>query len=153
MTPSPAPGAVTSPRWALAAAAASTVGIAALDLFLPSGLIVPMLYGLPLGFAALTRDRRLLLAAAAVALGLTFAVYFWPLARPTLPPAALALANRGLAAVMLLATAAALFLWVGSDVALVAERAALEEQNRELEAINEELGQREEEIVRQNEEL
>jgi signal transduction histidine kinase len=142
-----------SPRLATAAAIGSTLAIAVLDIITPFNYVIPILYGIPLSFAAFTRSRRFLISLAVVTGAITFVTYF--LGRPVSVPGVepIALTNRGLAAVMLLALSAALLSWINNGEVVEAQRSSLADQNSELEAINDELGQREEEIVRQNEEL
>jgi hypothetical protein len=142
-----------SPRLATTAALGSAAAVAVLDLVTPFNYVVSILYGIPLSFAAITRNRRLLISLLVAAWVLTFLPSIT--GRPVSVPGveSIALTNRSLAAVMLLAVALALLSWIDDERVVDSQRAALSEQNRELEAINEELGQREEEIVRQNEEL
>src|SRR5437660_12932423 len=138
-----------SPRLATATAVVSTAAIAAVDFLTPANLIGSMLYVVPLAFAGITRDRRLLGGVFVAAQVLNVLAYVvGPAAVPGAETAVIV--NRGLAAVILLASAAALLSWINDESVVETQRAALAEQNRELEAINEELGQREEEIVRQN---
>ncbi len=143
---------VVSPRLAAAAAIGSTAAIVVLDYFTPTYLIASMLYVVPLAFAGVSRDRRLLVGLFIVTEGLNVALYF--AGPPSMPgTTSISLVNRGLAAVTLLTAAAALLSWINDERVVERQRASLADQNRELEAINDELGQREEEIVRQNEEL
>jgi signal transduction histidine kinase len=143
---------VMSARQATAAAVGSLAAIAALDYLTPVSLIVAVLYVVPLVFAGITRDRRLLVGLFVAAEVLNLVLYF--VGPPPAPGSEqIVRANRGLAAVSLLVAAAALLSWINDERVVESQRASLAEQNQELEAINEELGQREEEIVRQNEEL
>jgi signal transduction histidine kinase len=142
-----------SPRAATAAALGSIATIAALDFFTPSNYMVPILYGVSLSFAAISRNRRLLLGLTTAAMLLTLMLHYIgaPVSSASAEP--VALTNRGLTCVMLLAVTLALLSWINDERLVESQRAALAEQNQVLEAINEELGHREEEIVRQNEEL
>lgn len=141
-----------SPRLATATAVGSLLGIAAIDFLTPANLIASVLYVVPLAFAGITRSRRLLLTIFLVAELFNVLAYLIGVA-PIYGTAAIVMTNRGLAAVALLTTVAALLSWINDERVVESQRTSLSEQNRELEAINEELGQREEEIVRQNEEL
>ena len=93
-----------SPRLATATAVVSTAAIAAVDFLTPANLIGSMLYVVPLAFAGITRDRRLLGGVFVAAQVLNVLAYVvGPAAVPGAETAVIV--NRGLAAVILLARA------------------------------------------------
>jgi PAS domain S-box-containing protein len=142
-----------SRREALWLALASALVCVLFNWFIPTNILVPLLYAVPLFLAAWARDLRFLWVLALILSGLNFLILYWG-ARPLEPfnPQVLFI-NRLLAAMQIYLVAAAVHLLVKARLVTETQQLALEKQRDELEQINQELTQREEEIVRQNEEL
>src|SRR5205823_11614232 len=96
------------PHLAAAAALVSLAALAVIDLVTPFNYVISILYCVPLSFAAITRNRRFLIALAVATEVLTFIPYYLgpAVSVPGVEP--IALTNHGLTAVMLLTVTAAL---------------------------------------------
>ncbi len=152
----PDPGARTGPAFpapgALTAALLFALAAVVADLFSPSNVLIPIVYGVPLLLCVWVRDLRFLwgLAAALALFAALGALWGTPVPEHTFTVLAV---NRALAVITLAMIAGLVHRVLLTQRVVEGQRCTLEKHNAELEAVNQELTEREEEIVRQNEEL
>src|SRR5688500_5349722 len=127
-------------------AAAVLVVVAAADLLSPMIINPAIAYPLAVAASASTRSRRMVWAAAGVAVVLTLAGVMWGPEPAPGPPVHVVWINRSFVVLSIVAAATVAHLWVQAYASLRGTGLALQEQN-------DELRHREDEIARQNEEL
>jgi hypothetical protein len=116
-------------------------------------LNVSVLYSLPLVFAAVARNRRLLWLLACALIGMTFAVYAAQVPSQETAVQRALLLDRVLSALFVLLSAGILDAWLQSLQVRDSQGQAIAQQNARLQAMNAELVKREDEISRKNQNL
>ena len=129
------------------------VAVAVLDLFSSAGLVVPVLYVVPLVLGIQQRSQRLIWGLALLCVLLDFVVHVALLERWLVDLGSIAFLNRVLAAAAILVMAAICHALVAYQRAVRLHHQRLVERTASLETANQELAAREEKIVRQNEAL
>lgn len=149
--------AAASPHPLLSFAGPMAVSLAIIEVAFDWGtwieLNVSVLYGLPLVFAAVARNRRLLWLLACALIGVTFAVYVAQVPVVGIAESRAFLLDRVLSALSVLLSAGILDAWLQSLQVRDSQGQAIAQQNARLEAINAELVKHEDEISRKNQEL
>ncbi len=147
------PSSTVGPKVIIGLAAVAMAVLALIDALIPSGIALPVLYTVPVVFAARTRSTRVVWSFIATAVVLTFTVHFAGGPPNGTASPRMIWVNGLLSSATLVAVGAITHQRIATGRRLDHHTLRAREQRSTLETLNEELSEREEEIVRQNEEL